>query len=191
MFSPQFIGVVAIVIGFIGYVPYLYDMFCGKTKPHIFSWIIWVLLEFISFGIQIKNGAGAGSWVILFSALIALIIVIYAFKYRNLTISKIDWVCFVGACTALVLWLFFHQPLVSVILLILTDLLAFIPTFRKTWDYPYEETLFEYEMASLKFIIAFFAFSSFSITIIIYPAYLIIANTSFVVFALIRRKIIK
>ena len=84
--SSQTIGIIAIVIGFIGYVPYLYDMFSGKTKPHLFTWIIWVILEFTSFGIQIKNGAGAGSWVTLFSASIAFIVVIYGFKYRKINI---------------------------------------------------------------------------------------------------------
>lgn len=191
MLSHQSIGIIAIIIGFIGYIPYLYDMFRGKTKPHIFTWTIWVLLEFTSFGIQIKNGAGAGSWVTLFSALVALIVVIYAFKYRNLTISKIDWVCFIGAVISLILWLLFNQPLIAVILLILTDLLAFIPTFRKTWNLPHDETLFEYGMASLKFIVAFFAFSSFSIVTVMYPAYLVIANITFVIFALIRRNAIK
>lgn len=186
--SHQSVGIIAIIIGFIGYIPYLYDMFRGRTKPHIFTWTIWVLLEFTSFGIQIKNGAGAGSWVTFFSALVALIVVIYAFKYRNLTISKIDWVCFMGAIISLILWLLFNQPLVAVILLVLTDLFAFIPTFRKTWDLPRDETLFEYAMASLKFIVAFFAFSSFSIVMVMYPAYLIVANTTFVIFTIIRRK---
>ena len=79
----------------------------------------------------------------------------------------------------------------AVILLVLTDLLAFIPTFRKTWNLPHDETLFAYGMASLKFIVAFFAFSSFSVVTVMYPAYLIIANITFVIFALIMRKAIK
>lgn len=191
MLSHNLIGVIAIVIGFIGYAPYLYDMFKGRTKPHIFSWTIWVLLEFTSFGIQIKNGAGAGSWVTLFSASVALIIVIYAFKYKNLMVTRIDWICFVGAVISLILWLLFNQPLIASIFLVITDLLAFIPTFRKTWNSPHDETLFEYAMASLKFIVAFFAFNSFSTPTVIYPAYLIIANTTFVIFALVRRKMIK
>lgn len=116
---------------------------------------------------------------------------VYTFKYINLTISKIDWVCFVGACISLIFWLLFNQPLVAVVLLVLTDLLAFIPTFRKTWSLPHDETLFEYGMASLKFSVAFFAFSSFSLTIVMYPAYLIVANTTFLIYTLIRRNKIK
>ena len=187
----ELIGILAVAISFAGYVPYLHDMFRGKTKPHIFSWIIWVILEFTSFGIQVKNGAGSGAWVTFFSALVAVIVVIYAFRHRKLNITKIDWVCFFGALFSLVLWLVFHQPLLAAILLSSTDLLAFIPTFRKSWKLPYDETLFEYSMASLKFTVAFFAFNSFTLAAVIYPAYLVIANLTFVVYALIRRKALK
>jgi hypothetical protein len=190
MTSHQLIGLLSVIVGFAGYIPYLYDMFRGRTKPHIFSWIIWVVLEFTSFGIQIKNGVGAGSWVTFFSALVAVIVVLYAFRYRKLTITKIDWVCLFGACFSLVLWLVFHQPLIASIFLSLTDLFAFIPTFRKTWNKPYDETLFEYAMASVKFMIAFFAFDSFTLSAVIYPAYLILTNGTFVIYALIRRKIV-
>jgi len=191
MLSHQLIGLLSVVIGFIGYAPYLYNMFRGKTKPHLFSWFIWVLLEFTAFGIQIKNGVGAGAWVTLFSALIAVVIVIYAFRYRKLTITKIDWICFFGACLSLVIWLAFDQPLLAAIFLTATDLFAFIPTFRKSWSLPHDETLFEYSMASLKFIVAFFAFSSFTLATVIYPTYLIIGNATFVIYTLIRRRIVR
>ena len=61
MLSKPLIGGISVLIGFIGYVPYLRDTFIGKTKPHVFSWIIWAILEYTAFGIQIKEGAGAGS----------------------------------------------------------------------------------------------------------------------------------
>jgi hypothetical protein len=189
--SSQLIGIIAIIIGFAGYVPYLRDMFRGKTKPHLFSWIIWAILEFTSFGIQITNGAGAGAWVTFFSASVALLVIAYGFRYRKINIAKTDWICFFGAIISLVIWLVLHSPLLASIFLVLTDAFAFIPTYRKTWKSPHEETLFEYGMSSLKFIVAFFAFNHFTLANVLYPAYLIIANGSFVIFALYRRKITK
>lgn len=35
------LGLVAVVVGFVGYIPYLRDLFKGTTKPHVFSWGVW------------------------------------------------------------------------------------------------------------------------------------------------------
>lgn len=189
--SSQIIGVIAVIIGFAGYAPYLLNTFRGQTKPHFFSWLIWAALELISFGIQIKNGAGAGAWVTLFSGFIAFVIAVWALKYRQINITRVDWVCLIGAGISLVLWLGFNNPVLASIFLALTDFFAFIPTYRKSWQFPHEETLFEYGMSSLKWVVAFFAFSHFTLANMIYPAYLALANGAFVVYALIRRRALR
>jgi len=56
---------------------------------------------------------------------------------------------------------------------------------------PHEETLFEYAMASLKFLVVFFAFSQFTLANVLYPAYLIVANMTFVLFSLARRRVVQ
>ena len=183
----SYIASISILIGFAGYVPYLRDLYLGKTKPHLFSWIIWMVLEYTAFAIQIQNGAGAGAWVTFFSALVATVVVGYAFHYRSRIITGIDWLCLCGALATLALWLLCHAPVLAAILLSITDALAFIPTFRKTWHAPHDETLFEYEMAALKFIVAFFAFNRFTLANTIYPAYLVVANAGFAVYAIYRR----
>ncbi len=80
------LGIIAIVIGFIGYVPYLRDMFRGTTKPHPFSWLVWATLEIIAFAAQIATGAGSGAWVTGASATVALFVTIYAFRKKDVTI---------------------------------------------------------------------------------------------------------
>jgi hypothetical protein len=187
MLSHSTIGFVAVAIGFAGYAPYLRDLFVGKTKPHLFSWIVWAILEYTGCAIQLQNGAGAGAWVTFFSAFVATVVVAYAFRYKDTNITKSDFLFFGGALAALALWFFFHQPILSAILLSITDFFAFIPTYRKSWNHPHDETLFEYAMAALKFAVAFCAFTLFTPAAIIYPTYLILANTVFVFFVLWRR----
>lgn len=34
------LGVVATILGFVGYVPYFRDIFRVKTRPHVFSWFV-------------------------------------------------------------------------------------------------------------------------------------------------------
>jgi hypothetical protein len=54
------LGISAVVIAFISYVPYICNIFAGKTKPHAFTWLIWCTLNAIAFAGQIKDKAGAG-----------------------------------------------------------------------------------------------------------------------------------
>ena len=70
IYDPKTIlGLVAALVGFIGYVPYYRDVLRGLTKPHPFSWIGFSLMLGITFFAQEATGAGPGSWVTAISAL--------------------------------------------------------------------------------------------------------------------------
>jgi hypothetical protein len=178
---------VATIIGFIGYVPYFRNIFKGKTKPHVFSWLVWGILTGIAFVAQVVEKAGPGSWVTGFTAIICLIIAGLAYSRGERDITRIDWACFIAAIFGIVLWVLTDNALLAVIIVTITDALAYIPTFRKTYYKPYEETLIEYALGSLKFVIGFAALESFALTAWLYPASLVVMNAAFVVMALIRR----
>ena len=59
------ISILAIMLTFIGYAPYLHDLIKQKIRPHIFSWLIWALVTLIIFALQINAGAGIGAFVTL------------------------------------------------------------------------------------------------------------------------------
>jgi hypothetical protein len=182
------LGAVAAVIGIISYAPYLRDIFLLKTKPHFFSWFIWSILTGVAFIIQVITQGGPGAWVTGFTALICLFIAGLAIQYGEKRITVSDWFCFVGALLGIILWLTTENPVGAVIIITLTDALAFVPTFRKTYFKPQEETLVEYAFASLKFLIGLFALSTFNLTTALYPASLVFMNGLFVTMALARRK---
>jgi len=46
------LGIIATVLVFIGYIPYLRDIVKGKTKPHIYSWFLWCFVTLIAFALQ-------------------------------------------------------------------------------------------------------------------------------------------
>lgn len=186
-----FLGALSIVVGVIGYAPYLWSMFKGNNKPHVFSWVVWSLISFIAFFIQIKNGAGPGSWVVLFSSCLCIVVALYSLKYSRLTIVGIDWLYFTGALLALLCWLVLDQPFLATICIILTDAFGFAPTFRKAWSAPHDESITVYVSSAIKFIIAIFALTQVSFLTIAYPLYLVIANTAFTIFTLWRRRVLE
>lgn len=185
------LSVSAIIIGFIGYAPYLRDVFLKKTKPHAFSWFAWGVLESVAFFAQISKGGGVGAWITAVSAAVALFVAGIALYRKETEIKIFDWVALIGALVGIILWRLTNNPLLAVILVTASDALAFMPTFRKSYYQPGQETLVEYSCAAAKWMLAIFALQSFNLTTILYPASLILTNSSFVAMSLIRRKVLR
>lgn len=184
-------GLVALVVSFVGYIPYFRDIFKNKTKPHVFSWLTWSLIGGIVFFAQIIEGAGAGAWVVGLGSIICATIAILAIVKGEKTITKSDWLAFIGAILGLILWRLTSNPLLAIILVTITDALAFVPSFRKAYHKPFEETLITWFFSSSKFVLALVATESYSVATVLYPASLVLSNGSFGVMLLVRRKALR
>lgn len=194
MFDPldkTILGVAAMVIGFVGYVPYVRDVLYKTTKPHAFSWFTWGLLETIAFAAQMTKGAGAGAWVTAVSAIITLGIAAAALPNARQHVRLLDFVAFLGALAAIVLWRATHNPLLAVVSVATADALAFAPTFRKAYHKPNEETLFEYGASAVKWGLAIPALAAVNLTTVLYPASLVLTNSAFVLMVLSQRNATK
>lgn len=183
-------GALSTFSGLMGLAIYLYSIKVGESKPHFFSWFVWALLMLIAFFAQISDGAGAGAWVIGVSGFCCLAISIYALFKGEKNITRSDWLAFISALTAIPIWYVTKNPLYAVILVSLIDLAAFFPTFRKSWSKPLEESLLTYTICAVTYAMSIVALENFSFTTALYPATLIVANTSFVTMLLIRRKML-
>ncbi|HVX24416.1 MAG TPA: hypothetical protein VG992_03695 [Candidatus Saccharimonadales bacterium] len=182
------LGLCAVLIAFISYVPYLRNIFRGKTKPHAFSWLIWGLLTGIAFFAQLRDHGAAGAWVTGFTAVVCLIIFLAALRVGKKNIAPVDWLFLIGAGVALLLWGVTDDPTSSVILITIIDMLGFVPTFRKSFHHPHEETTITYTLSAIKFAIAIAALSTFSVVTVLYPLSLVITNSLFVAMVFIRKQ---
>lgn len=182
------LGIIAILVGLIGYVPYFRTMLNGKTKPHAFTWLVWGTLTAIAFSGQLVGNGGAGTWVTGFTAFISFVIFFYALIKGKKDFPFADWLCLLGCVVALSLWAFTDDPLAAIILITVIDLLAFIPTFRKSFSNPYSEPAFTYALSGIKFFIALFALQEVSATTVLYPLSLVISNGVFVLVLLVQRR---
>lgn len=184
----EYLGIAAVVIAFVGYVPYIRDLLAGRTKPHMFSWIIWSLLTAIGLFAQLSDNAGPGAWTTILTLVLCLFITAMSIKKGTRSISVIDWVSLSFGIGATVLWVVVKTPLYSVILVTIADLFGLLPTLRKTYYRPHEETLSTYALSGVKYVFAIFAMNNISLITALYPVYLICANAVFVSLALIRRR---
>jgi hypothetical protein len=182
------IGVVATVIALISYVPYFRDIVARKTRPHAFTWLIWGLLTVIAFVGQLAGHAGPGAWVTGFTALVCIVIAgIAAFDGEH-NIARLDWFALAGAGLALIAWFLTRGPLLSVILITIIDEIGFIPTLRKSYHRPHEETVSTFVMSGFKWVLGLVALERFTVTTALFPLSIVLASWFFVVMLLIRRR---
>ena len=186
--TKSLIGLIAVILTFIGYFPYIRDILNKKTKPHIFSWIIWTIVTGIIYLLQVSDGAGAGSWVTLCLTLILLLIVFLSIKNGHKDIKKLDLVFLILALLALPIWLIIKQPILSIILLTTIDMLGFLPTIRKSWNSPYSETLSFYIITTFRHGLSILALEKYSIITWLFPVSWVLANAIFSLILIIRRK---
>jgi hypothetical protein len=176
----EVIGILAAVLGFVAYAPYLRDIRANRAKPHPYSWFVWGLTSVVIFAIQISHGAGAGSYTTATIAFIAFFICVLSyFKHGKVDITLADTVLFVAALVATALWIFAREPLLSMILLSSSDLLGIGPSLRKAWNKPHEETLSMWGLNAFRHALSLLALQQYSLITVLNPAVWIVGNTLF------------
>lgn len=184
------ISVIAVALAFIGYAPYLRDVVRRKTTPHAFTWLVWTLAVGISCALQIAGGAGVGAWTTAAVTLICVVVLGLSLFYGTTVATKSDVIFLILALIALALWVFARQPVWSAILIVLTDVLGFVPTVRKSWNNPHSETLSMYEITGIRHGLSIFALQQYNILTLLYPITWVIANLAFSALLIARRAIL-
>ena len=188
MFSlKEVLGFLAVAISVFSLLPYIIDILKKKTKPHLYTWIVWTPLTFIAFFAQVSGNAGPGAWTTGVTATLCLIILALAFPFGTKNITKSDNWSLVGVAIAAALWFVVKNAVASIVLVTLIDVMAFIPTIRKSLTHPHEETLITHEASMAKHFISLFALDRVSILTALYPAAVCLANAVLVSVIIIKR----
>jgi hypothetical protein len=182
------LGIAATVIALISYIPYFRDIVARKTRPHAFTWLIWGTLTAIAFVSQIVGEAGPGAWVTGFTALVCLVIAGIAAFDGERNITRVDWLALAGAGVALIAWFLTRGPLLAVILITIIDEIGFVPTLRKSYYRPHEETVSTFFMSGFKWVLGLVALERFTVTTALFPLSIVLASWLFVVMLLVRRR---
>lgn len=186
-----FLSAVGILFAFAAYAIYIRNILSGKTKPHAFSWFVWGVLASIAFAAQVSEKGGYGALVMGFTAVSCFFIAVLAFVKGKRDFPLFDWLSLAAAFVALGLWLYTKTPVLSVILITATDAFAFLPTIRKGYLKPREETATTFALSGTKFFLSLFALNRFTIATAFYPSALVAMNVFFVTMLLVRRRIVK
>ena len=187
----QLLGAIAIGLTLIAYYPYIRSIIQGKTKPHVFSWVIWGTSTCIVFLAQLADKGGAGAWVIGFSGIISIYVAFLAYiKRSDSSITRIDGLFFIVAMTALPIWYLTSDPLWAVVILTTVDVLGFAPTFRRSYIRPFEEQLMFYVVMAVRNLVVVSALENYSLTTMLFPATIAVVCLIFSLMVLYRRRVL-
>lgn len=182
------VALLSVCLVFVGYGPYIRDIFKKVITPHTFTFLVWGLASSITWALQVYGGAGVGAWITFWVTAICIFIFFLSLKYGEKSITTSDILFLALALLSLFLWLVIKQPVWSVILVVLTDILGFGPTIRKSWNKPYSETLFTWWIAAFRHGFGIIALEKFNLLTLLYPVAWTAANIVFCLILIIRRK---
>lgn len=191
MNNQSILGILSVLIAFTGYIPYYKDVLTGKTKPHTFSWLVWFLTSAVSFAGQVSDNAGPGAWVMGIIALSSFGVFVLSLKMGEKNIVLIDYICLGISLIAIISWILTKTPLYAIILVTIADVFGFLPTIRKSFRKPYEESLLVYVTSILQFVISLFALENVSIITALNPFVLAFVNVVFVIILIQQRRTIR
>ena len=187
----EILGALSVLLALSAYTLYIRDIFVHNTKPHAFSWIVWAVLGGIAFAAQQWGDAGAGSWVTFTDMFLCTLIFVIALWRGEKGYMQFDWITLALAGVALILWKLTETPTASVILIAFADFLGFLPTYRKSFHKPWEESMSMYVLITCKYTLALLAVSSYSIASALYVGALIPMNIVLVGIIVVRRSQLK
>jgi len=183
------IAIIASLLAIVGNVPYLRDIVKKRVQPHPYTWLVWTIVSCIIFFGQLAKGAGIGALPTAASEIFTVIIFFFSLQYGFKNIRKIDTAFFVIALLGIIPWILTKDPTISVIIAVGIDLVAFVPTIRKTWAYPKTETPMLYSMNVLRHILMLFSLEAYNLATTLHSIAMIATNTLMTVLILRKKKL--
>lgn len=174
------LGVLAVVLAFACYAPYIWDTLRGRTKPHLFTYLIWAIVPVVVFAGQIAAGAGPGAWTTGAMALLALVVLVLSFTHGTKDVTKLDLVFLIAAFAAIVPWYLTHNPTLSITLATIIDICAFAPTIRKTLNDHTSENLLSWVLNAARNAVAILALATFTFATVVFPLALLVMSLAVV-----------
>lgn len=134
-------AIVATIIAVIAFVPYITDTLKGKTQPHVYTWLVFLLAQGLAAAGVWYGGGHWGTLEITAGTGLILIVFILSLFYGTKNITKFDTIALVICLGAMVIWWQLHNPALAVGVVTFIDVVGYVPTIRKAYQEPGSETI--------------------------------------------------
>lgn len=184
-----FLGELAAYVCAAAFIPYILGaLFWGK-KPNRATWGIWTLVwTIVCFSYQSASNTHEAWWVTVSYAIGSFLVFLISLKKGEGGHESLDVVCIVGALVGALLWYIFSSPLTALLINLGMDFLGLIPTWKKSWLRPKEESFTSWGLSTLGGVINLFAITNWtSFSTVAFPVYALAAVGSVWSILVIRR----
>lgn len=171
------LAVLAAAIAIGGNIPYLRDVITKRIAPHPYTWLVWTIVSGITLFGQVVKGAGIGALPTAVAELFTVAIFILSLQHGFKNIRKIDNYFLAVALAGLIPWIITSDPTLSVVIAVSIDLVAFVPTIRKTWQKPQTETPILFGANVLRHILTLMSLNSYNIATTLHSIAMILTNS--------------
>ncbi len=184
-------AILSTAIGVVAFVPYLRDVWNKKTKPHIFTWLIWAITQGTATAGLLYGDGGVGAIPMIISVSLTVVVILLSVRNGTKNITRSDVAVLTSALFAIFVWWQLDNPLLAVLMVSAIDAIGYIPTFRKSYMRPWTETAGSWTAFALADGLAIFALESYNLLTVSYLATITAANTLLVVYLLARRRTVR
>ncbi len=173
-------------------IPYIIDILHGRSFPHPISYCVWSILT--GFNVYVLFVWWEYFWLISGWAifLTAFILAIFGIiHYKKISINWFDYTCLGLTLGLMLYWIFSKNIINTVILTLLIDIIAFLPTFKKWYLQPWSETIIAYFIAGMAQVFTILSLESPNTETTLFWWYLLFANLTFFFMVASRRYFLK
>lgn len=169
---------------------YLYKMRTGQIRGHAFSWLLWGVLMMIAAPAMYLDNAGPGAWSISVGAILCLIIAAVSARKGLGYVTRFDWGCLALGIAAIPVWILTGNALYSVLMVTSIDGVGYLPSIRKAWALPYEESLLIWLVNIVGNISTLLAIENYTLITTTYHVMMLVMNSILASVVLYRRTVL-
>ncbi|MES2014798.1 MAG: hypothetical protein V4437_03235 [Patescibacteria group bacterium] len=194
MFDPNLkiiFATLASIFAIAAYFPYLKEMLGGRTKPHMYTWLIWTITTGTAAAGLWYGGGGYGALGLTVSTFLTFLIFLLSFTYGTKNVTQGDVAILLLALSAIIIWWLLNSPLLAVLMVTAIDAIGYLPSFRKSFNEPWSEPILSWILFTLAPIFGLLALSGYTLLTTTYLLMCIVANILMITLCFLRRPLVQ
>jgi hypothetical protein len=177
-------------VNFAACLTYVRAILKGDAMPNRVTWFLWALVPVIAGAAQLRAGVGISTLVVLSVGAGPACVVLASFvrDVGSWKLGPFDYAC--GGCslTALALWAVTGSPVTAIVLSIVADATAALPTLRKAWLAPVTEDRSAYLISFAGMILGVLSVQEATFSAYAFNAYLLVVSGALVLILYLPRR---
>lgn len=178
-------GLLGSIFTLLCFIPYIITILQNKTKPNRATWWVWATNGSILCLGNLAAGADYTMLPLVCSVAAQCCIAILSIKYGEGGWNRFDRRCLIASGFSFILWRVLNFDLIAIILPLLIDVLAALPTLKKSYYEPESEDLLTFVLYTIGGFFTVLAIANWSFEIVITPVYVFLINA--IIVALLAR----